>query len=117
MLIVESITEDKKRMPAYGNEKVISLADIAMYTNDAEVPLRDVLVSIKEKESGNEIALDVKKVTPEQLREYLGTVLPDFDRDRVYANDIKKLVSWYNILVKNNLLDFEAEKVEEVAAE
>lgn len=118
MLIVESITEDKKRMPAYGSEKIISLADIAMYTNDSEVPLRNVLVAVKEKESGNEASIDVKKATPDQLRDYLSAVLPDFDRDRVYTNDIKKLISWYNILVKNNLTDFnEEEKTEEAVAE
>ena len=105
MLIVESLT-DKKRFPAYGNEKIISLADIAMYTNDSEVPLRDVLRSIKEKENAAIASIDVKKATSEQLREYLAEVLPDFDRDRVYTNDIKKLILWYNILVSNGITDF-----------
>ena len=93
MLIVETIDATKKRFPAYGNEKIISLADIAMYTNDSEVPL--AIASI-----------DVKKATSEQLREYLAEVLPDFDRDRVYTNDIKKLILWYNILVSNGITDF-----------
>lgn len=115
MLIVESIDAAKKRFPAYGNEKIISLADIAMYTADAEVPLRDVLASIKEKESGAAASLDPKKANPEQLREYLATVLPDFDRDRVYPGDIKKLISWYNILVANGLTDFKEEVKEEEA--
>lgn len=115
MLIVESIDAAKKRFPAYGNEKIISLADIAMYTADAEVPLRDVLASIKEKESGAAASLDPKKANPEQLREYLATVLPDFDRDRVYPGDIKKLISWYNILVANGLTDFKKEVEEEEA--
>ena len=105
MLIVESLA-DKKRFPAYGNEKIISLADIAMYTNDSEVPLRDVLRSIKEKENAAIASIDVKKATSEQLREYLAEVLPDFDRDRVYTNDIKKLILWYNILVSNGITDF-----------
>lgn len=115
MLIVESIDAAKKRFPAYGNEKIISLADIAMYTADAEVPLRDVLASIKEKESGAAASLDPKKANPEQLREYLATVLPDFDRDRVYPGDIKKLISWYNILVANGLTGFKEEVKEEEA--
>lgn len=115
MLIVESIDAAKKRFPAYGNEKIISLADIAMYTADAEVPLRDVLASIKEKESGAAASLDPKKANAEQLREYLATVLPDFDRDRVYPGDIKKLISWYNILVANGLTDFKEEVKEEEA--
>lgn len=115
MLIVESIDADKKRFPAYGNEKIISLADIAMYTNDAEVPLRDVLVSMKEKESGAAASLDPKKANADQLREYLAIVLPDFDRDRVYPGDIKKLISWYNILIANGIADFKEEAEEEEA--
>ncbi len=106
MLIVETIDATKKRFPAYGNEKIISLADIAMYTNDSEVPLRDVLRSIKVKENAAIASIDVKKATSEQLREYLAEVLPDFDRDRVYTNDIKKLILWYNILVSNGITDF-----------
>ena len=106
MLIVETIDATKKRFPAYGNGKIISLADIAMYTNDSEVPLRDVLRSIKEKENAAIASIDVKKATSEQLREYLAEVLPDFDRDRVYTNDIKKLILWYNILVSNGITDF-----------
>ena len=68
MLIVESLT-DKKRFPAYGNEKISSLADIAMCTDDAEVPLYEVLESIKEKEKSAQASNDPKKATPEQLRE------------------------------------------------
>lgn len=118
MLIVEAISADKKRFPAYGNEKIISLGDIAMYTNDAEVPLREVLTSMVEKENGETVAMDVKKASADQLRDYLAEVLPDFDRDRVYPSDIKKLISWYNILVSNGIKDFkEAEEEEETTAE
>ena len=62
MLIVESLV-DKKRFPAYGNEKIISLGDIAMYTDTEEVPLKDVLLSMKKKENGAAVALDVKKAS------------------------------------------------------
>ena len=62
MLIVESLV-DKKRFPAYGNEKIISLGDIAMYTDAEEVPLKDVLLSMKKKENGAAVALDVKKAS------------------------------------------------------
>lgn len=110
MLIVESINTEKKRFPAYGNEKIISLADIAMYTNDAEAPLYKVLNTIKQKENSQIASIDPKKATPEQLREYLSDVLPDFDRDRVYVTDIKKLISWYNILVSNGITDFVPEE-------
>ena len=107
MLIVESISADKKRVPAYGNEKIISLADIAMYTDDAEVPLRKVFQAMKTKENGQIASLDPKKASGDELKAYLATVLPDFDRDRVYNGDIKKLIQWYNILINNGMDDFE----------
>ena len=88
MLIVESVNAEKKRFPAYGNEKIISLADIAMYTDDAEVPLYDVLEAMKKKENSAIASLDPKKASPEQLREYLAEVLPNFDRDRVHVGDL-----------------------------
>ena len=88
MLIVESLT-DKKRFPAYGNEKIISLGDIAMYTDTDDVPLKDVLTAMKEKENGAAVVMDLKKATADELRAYLGEVLPTFDRDRVYLADIK----------------------------
>ncbi len=114
MLIVESLT-DKKRMPAYGTDKMISLGDIAMYTDEDDVPLQEVFLSIKKKENGQPIALDIKTTTPDELRQYMGEVLPNFDRDRVHLSDIKKLIAWYNLLVANNLTDFEP--VEEETAE
>lgn len=117
MLIVESLT-DKKRFPAYGNEKIISLGDIAMYTDTEDVPLREVLASMKKKENGAAVEMDVKKASVEDLRNYLEEVLPNFDRDRVYPSDIKKLISWYNLLVKSGMTDFEeAQPAEEGSAE
>ncbi|MEG0039038.1 MULTISPECIES: DUF5606 domain-containing protein [Bacteroides] len=117
MLVVESINAEKKRTPAYGHEKIISLADIAMYTDDAEVPLRDVLTSLKEKENGAVATIDVKKATAEELRAFMAEVLPDFDRERVYLTDIKKLISWYNILVSNGITDFKEEESTEKPSE
>lgn len=107
MLIVETISPEKKRMPAYGNEKITSLADIAMYTNDSEVSLKDVLTSLKNKENGAVASIDTKKATVEELRSYFAEILPDFDRERVYPTDIKKLISWYNILINNGITEFE----------
>ncbi len=109
MLIVESLT-DKKRFPAYGNEKIISLGDIAMYTDTDDVPLRDVFKAMREKEGGLPVALNAKTATNEELRTYLAEVLPAFDRDRVYPADIKKLITWYNLLVSCNITDFETEE-------
>ena len=106
-LIVETIDAQKKRMPAFSADKVISLADIAMYTEEKEVPLRQVLKSIKEKEGGKAASIDYRKASKEELYAYLGEVLPDSDRDRVYPTDVKKLVQWYDILIENGLDDFD----------
>lgn len=106
MIIVESLI-DQKRTPVHGTEKVISLGDIAMYTDAEDVPLQEVFLSMKNKENGEAAALDYKKASAEELRAYLAEVLPDFDRDRVHTSDIKKLIAWYNLLVANNLTDFE----------
>ena len=106
-LIVETLDAQKKRFPAFSADKVISLADIAMYTDEKEVPLWQVLNSIKEKEGGKTVSLDWRKASKEELFAYLGEVLPSFDRDRVYPTDVKKLIQWYNILVENELTDFD----------
>ena len=111
MLIVESLKE-RKRMPAYTNEKILSLGDIAMYTDDGEVPLVEVFNSMKKKEEGKVVAIDLKKASGKELSEYLAAVLPNFDRDRVYASDIKKLITWYNLLVETGHDKFEKEKKE-----
>lgn len=108
MLIVESLA-DKKRFPAYGNEKIISLGDISMYTEEDDVPLSEVFASMKKKENGGAASLDLKKAAADDFYKYLGEVLPNFDRDRVHVSDIKKLISWYNLLVANGLTDFEEE--------
>lgn len=116
MLIVESIA-DKKRLPAYGNEKIISLGDIAMYTDGDDVPLQQVLLAMKTKENGAVVALNIKKASANELGAYLAEVLPNYDRDRVHVSDIKKLITWYNLLVNAGLTDFEEEVSEEVATE
>lgn len=116
-LIVETIDAQKKRMPAFGADKVISLADIAMYTDEEEVSLRQVLKNIQEKEAGKTASIDYRKASKEELSAYLAEVLPNFDRDRVYPADMKKLVQWYNILVENGLDDFEEAKPESAEAD
>ena len=106
-LIVETLDAQKKRFPAFGADKVISLADIAMYTDEKEVPLREVLNNIKAKESGKATSIDYRKASKDELYAFLGEVLPNFDGDRIYPSDIKKLIQWYNILVENGLTDFD----------
>ena len=106
-LIVETLDAQKKRTPAFETDKIISLADIAMYTDDKEVPLCQVLKTIFDKEEGRKASLDPKSASKEDLHGYLAEVLPNYDRDRVYPTDIKKLLQWYNILIENGLTDFD----------
>lgn len=104
MLIVESLLNGK-RQPAYSHDKVISLGDIAMYTLEEDVPLGNVLESLKAKTEGKPI--DIKAFEDDHaIREFFREVLPDFDDERVYTNDIKKLISWYNILLNAGITDF-----------
>lgn len=112
MLIVEELASGKKT-PAYATEKIISLNDIAIYTDEGEVSLASVFDSIKKKENG--AATSVKPSNDaEQMRAYFGEVLPNFDRSRVHVSDIKKIMVWYNLLVGANLTDFVKEaKAEE----
>ena len=105
MLIVESLVE-KKRTPVYASDKVISLGDIAMYTNDGEVSLANVLETIKQKENGQVVPLNYKKASPDELRHFIEEILPNYDEDRVHISDIKKLIQWYNLLVSNGETDF-----------
>jgi hypothetical protein len=105
LLIVESLA-DKKRIPAYTRDKVISLGDIAIYTSEKEVPLYEVLKSIKEKENGQKVTIELSKATPDELRNYMAQLLPEFDRDRVYPTDIKRLLNWYNILLDAGITEY-----------
>ena len=116
MFIVESVDAAKKRMPVYNSDKVVMLDDIAIYTDTEEVPLRDVFAKIYEKENGV-IQLDIKASTPEELVEYFESVMPDYDRERVYLTHIKKIYSWYNLLVGYGIVEFNADEEQEAAAE
>jgi hypothetical protein len=115
MLIVESLT-DHKRLPIHGAEKVISLGDIAMYTDNEEVPLSRVFAAVQKKENGAAVNIDLKKVTTEQLHDFFAEVLPNYDRDRVHGSDIKKLITWYNMLLTSGVTDFEEKTEAETAS-
>ena len=108
-LIVEALDATHKRMPAFGNDRITSLADIAMFTETDDVPLMTILASLRDLEGGKESSLNYKKASPAELHEYFTKVLPEWDRDRVHNSDIKKLIQWYNILVKAGVTDFEEE--------
>ncbi len=108
-LIVEVLDDTHRRMPAFATDRITSLADIAMYTETDDVPLHKVLTRMKNLEEGKTSALDYKKASGDELREYFAKILPDFDRDRVHNSDIKKLIQWYNILISNGISDFDEE--------
>ena len=108
MLIIESL-EDGKRMPTYARDKIVSLADISMFTMSDDKPLNEVLISLKEKQNGEPVSFDIKKADNDTLRSFFAEVLPDFDRERVYPSDIRKLLLWYNILIKAGITDFTIE--------
>ena len=112
MFIVEAVDATKKRMPVYNHDKVVMLDDIAIYTDTEEVPLRDVFAKIYEKEGGV-LPFDLKMSTPEELVEYFETVMPEYDRERVYLTHIKKMYQWYNLLVEYGVVDFKSEEEQE----
>lgn len=106
-LIVETLDEQKKRMPAFATDRVTSLADIAMFTDAEDIPLWKVLKAVGDKEKNKECSLNYRKCSAKELHDYFSEVLPDYDRDRVHDSDIKKLIQWYNILVKSGITNFE----------
>ena len=106
-LIVEALDETHRKSPAFATDRLTSLADIAIYTDTDDVPLYKVLASLRDLEEGKPTSLNYRKASGDELREYMGKVLPNFDRDRVKMSDIKKLLQWYDILVNNGITDFE----------
>ena len=115
-LIVESL-QTGKRTPTYAHEKVISLADITMYTDGGDEPLPNVFQKVYDLNEGK--AVDLKQFKDDDaIREYFAQVLPNFDRERVYVSDIRKLFSWYNLLIAAGVTEFKDEEIaEDQAAE
>lgn len=109
-IIVENL-ETGKRMSAFGSEKISSLEDISVYTDKEELPLVDVFKRIFETKK-DKPAIDPKS-PPEKLKEYFSEIVPDFDRDRVYASDIKKILTWYNLMLKLGMVHFDEEDEKE----
>lgn len=113
MLIVETIDETKKRLPAHSADKVVSLADISIYTDDDnEVSLASVFESIKEKYDGKAVELSAKKADQSDIISFFEKVLPNYDTDRVRVSDMRKVLAWYNILVNDGMTSFVEENEE-----
>ncbi|WP_224484555.1 DUF5606 family protein [Robertkochia aurantiaca] len=113
--VAESLA-DGKRMTVGLRNNVSLLSEIAIYTLTEEVPLKEVFAKIKEKENGEKTSVSHKE-SKIKLEEYFFEVLPDYDEDRVYASDIKKVIQWYNILVDKGITDFEDTSEEKASEE
>lgn len=100
-IIVESI-ENQKRIPTYATNKISSLEDIAIFTEEDEVPLKDIFLNIKAKSNGEQVLTG--KVSNDQVKNLFKEILPTYDEERVYVSDMKKVFRWFNILAKENLL-------------
>lgn len=113
-IIVESL-ETNKRLPAYASDRISALEDISIYAYDEDKPLKEIFQAIYEKESGKE-AISHKEDAA-KLREYLLEILPNYDQERVYNSDIKKLFQWYNLLLASGNLIMEEEAPAQVEEE
>jgi hypothetical protein len=102
---------DGKKISVSARENVSILAEIAIYTLTKELPLSEVFAKIFDKEKGGEAISH--KSTEDELEEYFFEILPDYDEDRVYTSNIKKILQWYNLLTKNGILKFKDESSEE----
>ena len=113
--IVEGLT-DKKRFPVFISDKISALADISIFCQEEDLPLKDVLKKMFDKEQGKP-AINPNE-SNEKLKAYFADVLPEYDKERVYVSDIKKIINWYNLLLENNMLVFDEPKdVQEEKAE
>ena len=110
--VAESLL-DNNRISVSAQSNVSILSEIAIYTLTTEVPLIQVLKTIKEKENGKHTSIKAKD-SKDKLEEYFFEILPEYDEDRVYPSDIKKVIQWYNLLQKQDMLD--ALDLEEVKA-
>lgn len=113
-MIVENL-DNKARTSAFATDKISALEDIAIFTTEAEKPLKKVFQTIFELEKGGEAISH--KSSQDELKTYFTKVLPEYDKDRVYVSDIRKLIQWYNILCRLELLDFTDEKEEDVGSD
>ncbi len=107
--IVESL-EDGKRVPAFSHDGIATLDNISIFTEDEDVSLTSVFQSIFKKENGNAVPSNINDNT--SLKKYFQEILPNYDKERVYVSNIKKVISWYNILIKYNLIDIEEPQAE-----
>ncbi|MCA1762810.1 MAG: DUF5606 domain-containing protein [Cryomorphaceae bacterium] len=109
--VVVASLNDGKKMTVGQTQRVSTLSDISVYTEDGDEPLKDILKSFHEFSGGEPIEIAMND--SQELRNFFTGILPDHDEERVYASDIKKMVKWYNLLLKNEMLDFSEEETPE----
>ena len=113
-LIVETVDEQKKRIPAFGADRVVSLGDISIYTNDdSEVKLSTVFESIKQNYGDKPLDLSPKKASQDDIIAFFTKASPNHDTDRVRVSDMRKVLSWYNILTADGITEFDDKEEEE----
>ena len=111
-VVVESLS-DQKRFPAFSNERMSTLEEISLYTTGEDRPLKEVLKAFYEKLEAKPAA--GPESSDAELMKAFGEIVPDYDPDRVYVSDIRKIFTWYNLLLTANLLDFSEEEKKEEA--
>lgn len=110
--IVSNLVTGQK-YPVFKNDRISSLGEIRLFTETDERPLEEVMLAIFQKLEGKPTAFDPKKAESKVMFDLLGEVLPDYDRERVHASDVKKLFSWYNVLLAAGKITPDEKKPEE----
>lgn len=105
-VIIESLL-DGKRVTAFAHERISSLEEISIFGETEDVPLKQVFKIISDKQEGKEAISH--KSSGKELKTFFLDIMPDYDQDRVYVSDIKKVLQWYNLLLKKDLLEFKEE--------
>lgn len=116
-LIVETVDAAHKRTTAGARDRVTSLGDVSMYTNDDDRPLMDIFQAIADQHEAKAVDIDFKHADAKTLADFMASVVPDYDTDRVHDSDIRKLIQWYNLLIAGGYTQFADPKAEEPAAE
>ncbi len=106
-LVVEALGGAGRRMPAFASDKLTSLNDITVYTEEGDVALWQVFKAIGEKESNGKTTFDYQRASTTAMRNYFAEVLPKYDRDRVHDSDMRRIMQWYDALVEAGYTDFE----------
>lgn len=106
-IIIAENLETGQRIPVHTTSHVSSMEEIAVFTKKEDKPLKEVFLEIYQKEEGKTV-LDPKKSNSDQIRDYFAAILPAYDRNKVYLSDMKKILTWYNILVTCGKIDWTA---------